>query len=249
VFYVLGKLNAFVAGDIGCYTLSFMEPLAGLHSCICMGASIGMAHGMSRALGEKGRGKVVGVIGDSTFVHSGITPLLNAAYNRSNIVAVICDNRTTAMTGMQDHPATGRTLLGVDTAQLDFEKLAAALGIGSIRVVDPRKIKETRTALKEELLKEGPSVVISRGACVLLRTGKKEGKRRKLRVDAEKCTGCGVCLGLGCPPISWKKFEGARMNSRGKVQEGAAVIDPSLCAGCTLCQQICGAGAIQEDVE
>ncbi|HPL62381.1 MAG TPA: indolepyruvate ferredoxin oxidoreductase subunit alpha [Syntrophales bacterium] len=249
LFYVLGKLNAFVSGDIGCYTLSFMEPLMGLHSCICMGASIGMAHGMSRALGEKGRGKVVGVIGDSTFVHSGITPLLNSAYNRSNIVVVICDNRTTAMTGMQDHPATGRTLLGSETVRLDFEKLAAALGIESIRVIDPRKIRETRTALKEELLKEGPSVVISRGACVLLRTGKKEETRKKLRVDADKCTGCGVCLGLGCPPISWKKFESARTSSRGKVQEGTAVIDPALCAGCTLCRQICGAGAIQEAVE
>ena len=127
-FYVLGKLKAFVAGDIGCYTLSFMKPLEGLHSCICMGASIGMAHGMSKALKEKGKGKVVGVIGDSTFIHSGITPLLNMAYNRSDAVIVILDNRTTAMTGMQEHPATGLTLQGEKTKSVDISRAGRGPG-------------------------------------------------------------------------------------------------------------------------
>ena len=242
IFYVLGKSKAFVAGDIGCYTLSFMEPLSGLHACICMGASIGMAHGMSKALKEKGKGKVVGVIGDSTFVHSGITSLLNVAYNNSDAVIVICDNRTTAMTGMQEHPGTGKTLQGKTTTQLDFESLVSALGISNIRIVDPENIKETRKIVKEELLREGPSVIISRGPCVLLKSNK-IARRAPLQVIPEKCTGCKVCLGLGCPPISWKKGE---PNNGDKKQDGFAQIDPNMCSGCTVCKQLCAAGAIIE---
>ena len=247
LFYVLGKLKAFVTGDIGCYTLSFMEPLSGLHSCICMGASIGMAHGMSKALKEKGKGKVIGVIGDSTFVHSGITPLLNMAYNHSDAVIVICDNRTTAMTGMQEHPGTGRTLQGDKTTKLDFEKLAVALGISNVRTVDPENIRETRKIMKEELGKEGPSLVISKGACVLLKSKKSE-PAPPFKVDLDKCTGCKVCLGLGCPPISWKKIsEDAKPTEEGqKKREGVAYIDPLMCSGCTVCQQLCPAGAIIE---
>ena len=169
LFYVLGKLKVFVTGDIGCYTLSFMKPLEGLHSCICMGASIGMAHGMSKALGEKGKGKVVGVIGDSTFLHSGITPLLDMAYNRSDAVIVICDNRTTAMTGMQEHPATGFTLQGEKALGVDLAALVKTLGIESVRVVDPYDLKNVRTVMKEELARSGPSVVISRRSCVLFK--------------------------------------------------------------------------------
>ena len=148
LFYTLGKMKVFVTGDIGCYTLSFMKPLEGLHSCICMGASIGMAHGMSKALKEKGKGKIVGVIGDSTFIHSGITPLLNMAYNKSNALIIICDNSTTAMTGMQEHPGTGYTLLGEKTKQLDLKVLVSALCIDNIRIIDPYDLKETRSAIK-----------------------------------------------------------------------------------------------------
>ncbi|MDO9558233.1 MAG: indolepyruvate ferredoxin oxidoreductase subunit alpha [Syntrophales bacterium] len=248
LFYVLGKLKAFVAGDIGCYTLSFMKPLEGLDSCICMGASIGMSHGMSKALKDKGKGKVIGVIGDSTFIHSGITPLLNMVYNKSNAVIVICDNRTTAMTGMQEHPATGFTLQGEETKTLDFAVLASALGIDSVRVIDPYDIKNTRTVMKEELSKDGPSVVISRRACVLLKRDQADAIK-PLKVNHEKCTGCKACLGLGCPPISWKRFEdmsGVSIEKKTKKQEGIAVIDTSLCNGCTLCQQLCSAGAIEE---
>jgi len=249
LFYVLGKLKVFVTGDIGCYTLSFMKPLEGLDSCICMGASVGMAHGMDKALGEKGR--VVGVIGDSTFVHSGITPLLNMAYNKSNAVIVICDNRTTAMTGMQEHPATGVTLQGKATKTLDLVELGKALGIDNVRVVDPFDIKETRRVIKEELAADGPSLVISRAPCALLALKQKADRKPPLRVDPHKCTGCKVCLGLGCPPISWRRFEDVDMKieKKTKRQEGIALIDPALCDGCTLCRQLCAAGAIGEVTE
>ena len=240
LFYTLNKLKLFVTGDIGCYTLSFMKPLEGLHSCICMGASIGMAHGMSKALKEKGKGKIVGVIGDSTFIHSGITPLLNMAYNKSNAVIIICDNSTTAMTGMQEHPATGYTLLGEKTKQLDLKVLVSALGIDNIRVVDPYDLKNTRAVIKEELAKDGPSVVISQRPCVLFKRAKLKAQK-PLQVDPEKCTGCKVCLGLGCPPISWKKME----KKEGSKREGVSVIDENLCNGCGLCLQVCKFEAIK----
>ena len=249
LFYVLGKLKAFVTGDIGCYTLSYMKPLEGLHSCICMGASVGMAHGMSKALKEKGKGKIVGVIGDSTFIHSGITPLLNMAYNKGDAVIVIADNRTTAMTGMQEHPATGFTLQGEQTKQLDFATLAAALGVESVRIIDPYDIKMTRIVMKEELNKSGPSVVISNRPCVLNKRYQ-AGPKKPLWADPDKCIGCKACLSLGCPPISWKKFENMpekEIRRNAKKQEGHSVIDQTLCNGCTLCLQLCKTGAIREE--
>ena len=249
LFYVLGKLKAFVTGDIGCYTLSYMKPLEGLHSCICMGASVGMAHGMSKALKEKGKGKIVGVLGDSTFIHSGITPLLNMAYNKGDAVIVIADNRTTAMTGMQEHPATGFTLQGEQTKQLDFATLAAALGVESVRIIDPYDIKMTRTVMKEELNKSGPSVVISNRPCVLNKRYQ-AGPKKPLWADPDKCIGCKACLSLGCPPISWKKFENMpekEIRRNAKKQEGHSVIDQTLCNGCTLCLQLCKTGAIREE--
>jgi indolepyruvate ferredoxin oxidoreductase alpha subunit len=250
LFYILGKLKVFVAGDIGCYTLSFMKPLEGMHSCICMGASIGMAHGMSKALGEKGRGKIVGVIGDSTFLHSGITSLLDMAYNRSDAVIVICDNFTTAMTGMQEHPATGFTLQGEKAMGVNLEALVKTLGIENVRIVDPHDLKTVRTVLKEELARSGPSVVISRRACVLFKR-KMPAPRKPFRIDPEKCTGCHLCLGLGCPPIAWQKIENrpdeAAKETKGKGKEGIAVIDRNICTGCGLCVQLCKSGAITEE--
>lgn len=252
LFYSLGKQNAFVTGDIGCYTLSFMKPLQGLDTCICMGASIGMAHGMSKALKEKGKGKVVGVIGDSTFVHSGITALLNVAYNKSDAVIIILDNRTTAMTGMQDHPGTGYTLMREKTKELDFESLGKVLGLDSVKVVDPFNIKNTRAVLKEELAKEGSSLIISRSPCVLL-TRKKKGESKTIfRVDPDLCNGCKLCLGIACPAISWKRFKNteiAESQNKIKKQQGISIIDENLCAGCTLCHQLCHQKAIiKEDV-
>jgi indolepyruvate ferredoxin oxidoreductase, alpha subunit len=249
LFYVLNKTKTFVTGDIGCYTLSFMKPLEGLHSCICMGASIGMAHGMSKALKEKGKGKIVGVIGDSTFIHSGITSLLNMVYNKSDAVVIICDNRTTAMTGMQEHPATGYTLQGEKTKELDLAALCKTLGVDSVRTVDPYDLKATRSAIKEELEKPGPSVVISRRACVLF---KREAllDQKVLKVDADKCVGCRTCLSIGCPAIAWKRFDAMDskdVKKNAKKQEGLSIIDAVLCNGCTVCQQICKIAAIVKE--
>jgi indolepyruvate ferredoxin oxidoreductase alpha subunit len=249
LFYSLGKLKTFVSGDIGCYTLSYMKPLSGMDSCICMGASIGIAHGMSRALGKKGKGKVVGVIGDSTFIHSGITTLLNVAYNRSDAVIIIADNRTTAMTGMQEHPATGYTLQGEKAKELDFAALGKVLGIDNIEVIDPLDFKNTTAVLKQELQKEGPSLIVSRAPCVLLMSKKAE-KAKHFFIDGEVCIGCKVCLSCGCPAISWKDFEKAGLPPKPerKKQTGIAVIDATLCTGCTFCAQLCRQEAIlQED--
>jgi len=249
LFYVLGKLGAFVAGDIGCYTLAFMKPLAGMDSTICMGASIGMAHGMSKALQEKGRGKVVGVIGDSTFAHSGMTPLLNMAYNRGAAVIVISDNSTTAMTGLQEHAATGKTLQGEATGKLDFALLAQAMGIERVRVIDAYDLAKTKEVMKEELATESPSLVISKGPCVLLAKRQKAEPARPFTVDPQTCIGCKMCLGLGCPAISWKRFDGAddlQAFKKTKKQEGISSINTFLCTGCTLCQQVCKPGAIRE---
>jgi indolepyruvate ferredoxin oxidoreductase alpha subunit len=239
LFYILGKLKVFVTGDIGCYTLSFMKPLEGIHSCICMGASIGMAHGMSKAMGEKGRGKIVGVIGDSTFLHSGLTSLLNMAYNR-----------TTAMTGMQEHPATGFTLQGEKTLAVDLVELVKALGIESVRIVDPYDLQSVRNVLKEELERSGPSVVISRRACALFKR-EKSLPRKPFLVDPEKCIGCRVCLGLGCPPIAWATHENTQSKPDemgvNRKREGVAIIDRTRCNGCGLCEQVCKSGAITEE--
>jgi indolepyruvate ferredoxin oxidoreductase alpha subunit len=249
VFYVLGKLGAFLSGDIGCYTLAYMKPLEGLHSTVCMGASISMAHGMDKALGEKGKGKIVAVIGDSTFVHSGITPLINMVYNKSNAVVVICDNSTTAMTGMQEHPGTGFTLQGKAAVKLDFEALARSIGIEQVRTVNPYDLSQVRRVMEEELANSGPSVVIAQAPCVLFsRANPVIGK--PMRVDGDKCLGCKLCLGLACSPISWRPFakmaEGSYVKNT-KKQEGIANIESIYCTGCLLCKQLCKSGAIQEE--
>jgi len=239
LFYALKKSKAYVHGDIGCYTLSYLKPLEGLHSCICMGASIGMAHGMSKALKEKGKGKVVGVIGDSTFLHSGITPLLNMAYNNSDALIIILDNSTTAMTGMQEHPGTGYTLMGKEAKKVDLHILVSALGIENIKVIDPLDIKETHNAIKEELLSHGPSVIIAKRPCALFKRANAK-PQPPLMVDPEKCEGCKSCLGLNCPPIAWKKG----VTKAGSKRKGVSFIDETLCNGCGLCAQVCKFGAI-----
>lgn len=239
LFYALKKSKAYVHGDIGCYTLSYLKPLEGLHSCICMGASIGMAHGMSKALKEKGKGKVVGVIGDSTFLHSGITPLLNMAYNNSEALIIILDNSTTAMTGMQEHPGTGYTLLGKEAKKVDLHILVSALGIENIKVIDPLDIKETHNAIKEELASHGPSVIIAKRPCALFKRANTK-PYPPLKVDPDKCEGCKSCLGLNCPPIAWKMG----ITKEGSKRKGISFIDETLCNGCGLCAQVCKFGAI-----
>lgn len=245
VMHVLRKLKVFTAGDIGCYTLAAYPPLNAIHSNVCMGSSIGSSHGMAKALGEKGRGKIVSVIGDSTFLHAGIHPLIDVIYNKGNVTTIILDNRTTGMTGQQEHPATGYTIRGEKTHQIDFIELGQALGIENPRKINPWNLEETERVLQEEIEKDEPSLVISEGPCMLLRRAFKKFNH-PLRVDSTKCIGCKTCVSLGCPAISYHLVEGEMtMTSDGKKRKGIAYIEPTLCPGCHLCYQVCKFGAIQ----
>ena len=243
IFFILSKLKLFVTGDIGCYTLGFLPPLSAIDTCVCMGASIGHAMGLDKALGEEALGKVVAVIGDSTFLHSGITGLLNVVYNKGAVTVIILDNRTTAMTGRQDHPGTGFTLQGEEAFQVDLVKLAKALGVKHVKVVNPYQLAATERVIKREIQRPEPSVIIARAPCVLSRR-ERAVTGKAFFVNPESCTGCRACLRLGCPAIEWVKEEG--MNAKGKKRKGRAFIDRFLCNGCTLCEQICKWGAIKE---
>ncbi len=242
IFAVLSKLKVFVAGDIGCYTLGFLPPLSAIDTCVCMGASIGHAMGLDQALGSEALGKVVAVIGDSTFLHSGMTGLLNVVYNRGAVTLIILDNHTTAMTGRQDHPGTGFTLKGDETFEVDLVKLAKALGIRNVKVVNPYDLAGTERVVRREVQKPEPSVIISRAPCVLSRR-EKVVSGEALSVSPELCTGCRSCLRLGCPAMAWVKEE--KENEGGKMRKGRAEIDPFLCNGCTLCTQVCKFEAIK----
>jgi len=249
IFSVLRKLKVYTAGDIGCYTLGAYPPLNVINSNICMGSGIGGAHGMAKALGEKGKGKVVGIIGDSTFLHSGVHPLMDVAYNRSYATIIILDNFTTGMTGQQEHPATGYTIRGEKTHRIDFVELGRALGIENPRKVNPWNLEETERVIKEELENDNPSLVISEGPCVLLRRVLKKQKR-PLQVDSTKCIGCKTCVNLGCPAISYRPVEGdMAMAADGKKRKGISFIDPNSCPGCHLCYQVCKFEAIQSQEE
>lgn len=232
VFYTLRKLKLVVTGDIGCYTLGGLPPLEGIDSCVCMGASIGMAHGIDKAVPEL-RGRTVAVIGDSTFMHSGITGLLDVVYNHGNSTVIILDNSTTAMTGHQEHPSTGKTLMGVDAPAVDLEALVRALGVSRVRTVDPLDLAGLTTAVQEEVAAPGPSVIIARRPCVLLK--KKRQESVPMTVDSDLCKGCKSCLKLSCPAIS--------------VQDKMCVVDPIACNGCGVCAQVCKFGALKEGGE
>ena len=227
LFYTLAKNKITVLGDIGCYTLGAVPPLSALDSTICMGASVSGLHGFLKALEGKADGKTVGVIGDSTFMHSGMTGLVNIAYNNSNATVIILDNSITGMTGHQQNPTTGMNLKGDPAAAVDLETLCRAIGIKRVRVVDPYDLKETQEVILEELAAEEPSVVISRRPCALLKYVKHNGP---IQVDADKCRSCKACMKIGCPAIS--------------MQNGKAVIDNTLCTGCGVCSQLCKFGAI-----
>ncbi len=227
IFYTLAKNKITVHGDIGCYTLGAVPPLNALDSTLCMGASISGLHGFNAARGADVEGKTVAVIGDSTFMHSGMTGLVNVAYNATNSTVIILDNSITGMTGHQQNPTTGYNIKGDPAAKVDLEALCRALGINRVRVVDPYDLAACETAIKEELAAEEPSVIISRRPCVLLKSVK---HAPSLNVEADKCRSCKKCMKLGCPAISLK--------------DGKARIDTTLCVGCGVCKQLCAFDAI-----
>jgi len=230
----LKKLKVYTTGDIGCYTLGALPPLEQIDTCLCMGASIGHAFGIEKA-GKTDR-KAVALLGDSTFLHSGITALASTVYNKGTTTTVIVDNRITAMTGGQDHPGTARTLMGEKTHAIDLVKLCNAVGVEHVRVVDPYDLEETTKALKEEIERDAPSVVITNRPCMLF-PSKVTGTPYTVELDL--CTACGACFRVGCPAISGS----GEKNEKGRPK---AEIDPLICTGCTICAQVCPAGAIVE---
>lgn len=235
VFYALNQLKAYVTGDIGCYTLGFMPPLSAMDTCICMGASIGMATGVSKVVSDDEKKKIVAVIGDSTFLHTGINGLMDMVYNNSPATVIILDNRITAMTGRQDNPASGFTLMDQPSHRIDFPLLCKSLGVKHIRLIDPFDLEQTRRVIQEEMNRPETSVIITDKPCVLV---KREGvftKGAELSVEDEKCTGCKACLKIGCPAIKWCPGEG---------KKGKASIDQLLCNGCEVCRQLCKFDAI-----
>ena len=228
LFYILSKNKCTVLGDIGCYTLGAVPPLAAIETTLCMGASISGLHGFNKALGKESQGKTVAVIGDSTFMHSGMTGLANIAYNQSNSTVIILDNSITGMTGHQQNPTTGYNIKGDPAGKIDLEALCRSMGFNRVRVVDPYDLSECDQAVKEELAAEEPSVIISRRPCALLKYVK---HNPPLHVDREKCVGCRSCMRLGCPALSFR--------------DKKAAIDNTLCVGCGVCQQLCRFDALQ----
>ncbi|MEZ3507339.1 MAG: indolepyruvate ferredoxin oxidoreductase subunit alpha [Lachnospiraceae bacterium] len=222
IFYVLKKINLTVLGDIGCYTLGAVQPLGAIDTTICMGASVSGLHGFVKAGEEENAGRTVAVIGDSTFIHSGVTGLINIAYNESNATVIILDNSITGMTGHQQNPTTGYNLKGDPCTKIDLESLCHAVGIKRVRVVDPYDMEACQTVIGEELAAKEPSVIISRRPCALLKYVKHPGP---ICSDPEKCKGCKACMKIGCPAIS--------------MVDGKAKIDATLCVGCGVCEQLC----------
>lgn len=227
VFYTLKKLRLTVAGDIGCYTLGSLPPLEAIDTTICMGASIGAAAGMNRG-NPMLSGKVVAVIGDSTFFHSGITGLVDMVFNRGTGTVIVLDNNTTAMTGHQHHPATGTTLMEEPTSVISIAQIARALGIKRVVEVDPFDLARFETVVKEEMAAQEPSVIIAGRRCALI----EKAPRTSVRIDMEKCINCKQCMTLGCPAIA--------------VRDGRVVLNEAICSGCNLCTQVCKVKAIQK---
>ena len=227
IFYVLHQLRLTVIGDIGCYTLGVQPPLSAMDSLLCMGASISGLHGFLKARPAMAK-ESVAVIGDSTFIHSGMTSLVEMAYNRTPGTVIVLDNSITGMTGHQQNPASGFDIHGEPASAVDLEGLCKAMGIGRVRVVDPYQLKECKKVIAEELAQNEPSVIISRRPCVLLKTVK---TAPALKIEKEDCRGCMRCMGLGCPALS---TDGGKMK-----------IDSTLCVGCGVCQELCSFGAIK----
>ena len=232
LFYTLSKKKITVLGDIGCYTLGMAPPLSAIDSVLCMGASVSGVHGFNKANGAESEKKTVAVIGDSTFMHSGMTGLANIAYNGTNSTVIIVDNSITGMTGHQQNPTTGYNIKGDPATKINLEALCHALGINRVRVVDPYDLKETERVIMEEIAVDEPSVIISRRPCALLKYVK---AKPALKVDADKCKACKACSKIGCPAITKK--------------DKKAFIDPTLCVGCGVCTQLCAFDAIGGDAE
>lgn len=246
VFYSISKLGLFIAGDIGCYTLAALRPLSAMDSCVCMGAGIGNAFGMEKALGNDALGKTIAVIGDSTFIHSGITGLIEVVYNRGFTTVVILDNRTTAMTGHQPNPASGKTIAGDYSTVIDIEALCRAIGVNHVYTVNPNDLEETYKVIRQEIERPEPSVIITKYPCVLLPEMKKRKERPLYLVVPEECTGCKGCLKLGCPAIEWVPLttEEAKKLGYKEKQKGYAMVNAVLCDGCGQCVTVCKFKAI-----
>lgn len=217
-------------GDIGCYTLGAAAPLNAMEMTLCMGASVSSIHGFNKALGAESEKKTVAVIGDSTFMHSGMTGLANIAYNQSNSTVIILDNSITGMTGHQQNPTTGFNIKGDPAGKIDLESLCRSMGFERVAVVDPYQLEECERVISEELAADAPSVIISRRPCALLKYVK---HNKPVRVNTEQCKGCKACMRLGCPAIS--------------IRDGKAAIDNTLCVGCGVCRQLCKFDALQEN--
>lgn len=227
IFYILKKKKCMVYGDIGCYTLGAVAPLNAMDLNVCMGASCSGLHGFNKAMGEAGENNSVGVIGDSTFIHSGMTGITDISYNMSNSTVIILDNSITGMTGHQQNPTTGKNLRGEPAGKVDLKALCKALGFNRVRVVDPYDLKAVEVAVTEELAAKEPSIIISRRPCVMI---KGTVHKPPISVDESKCVGCKQCMSIGCPAIA--------------VKDKKAHIDPTLCIGCNVCSQMCKFGAI-----
>lgn len=227
IFYILKKKKCMVYGDIGCYTLGAVAPLNAMDLNVCMGASCSGLHGFNKAIGEEAESNSVGVIGDSTFMHSGMTGITDISYNMSNSTVIILDNSITGMTGHQQNPTTGKNLRGEPAGKVDLEALCRALGFNRVRVVDPYDVKAVEEAVTEELAAKEPSIIISRRPCVMI---KGTVHKPPISVDESKCVGCKQCMSIGCPAIA--------------VKDKKAHIDPTLCIGCKVCSQMCKFEAI-----
>ncbi len=241
-FTALKKNKVYVAGDIGCYTLGALPPLGMLDNCLCMGAGIGIASGLARTLDDVAKGKAVAVIGDSTFFHSGMTPLLEMAYNGGHSTLLILDNRITAMTGAQQHPGTGFTLREEPSVKVSVEKLCESFGLKRVITVNPYKINELQKIIKEELEVAEPSVIIAKAPCALLKTGRVLPDK-PLRIKQDVCTGCKSCINTGCPALEFVKID---VPEPGKKRKGFSRINAALCVGCGTCLEVCKFGAIEE---
>ncbi len=228
-FYVLKKLGLVVSGDIGCYTLGAVAPLESVDTTICMGASVSAAHGMAKARGAEFNKKLVSVIGDSTFMHSGITGLVDIVYNKGANTVIILDNSITGMTGHQNNPTTGYTIRGEETTQVNLVALCKSIGVNNVVVADPFDVKEFEKVVKTETEKDETSVIIAQRPCALLKSVKYTGK---CKIN-DNCKKCKMCLKLGCPAIS---FDGENIK-----------IDETQCNGCGLCFNVCPFGAMEKE--